>query len=271
MPQPKKDPQAPTRPLSSPNRKRASKRVNAPQNSEPAVVEAVGYIRVSTNEQADSGLGLEAQRQKIRAQCEANGWNLLRLHEDAGVTAKHLDRPALRAALDDLRPGRVLVVLKLDRLTRSVRDLGELTELIEEAGADWASVTEKFDTTTASGRLILGIMVQLSQWEREVISERTTDALAVRKSQGLRLGTTPLGYRTVEDALGVKHVEEVEEEMKAVRLARELRGGGLSLRRIAALLDEAGFKTKRGGKWEAMTVQKILKTRYIETIEPGDR
>lgn len=262
----KKDPQtAPARANSAPNRKRTSSRATA----QPDIIEAIGYVRVSTGEQADSGLGLEAQRQKIKFQCEANGWNLLRLHEDPGFTAKNLDRPGLRAALAELKPGRVLVVLKLDRLTRSVRDLGELTEIIDEAGADWASVQEKFDTTTATGRLQLSIMVLLSQWEREVISERTTDALAVRKIENKRLGTTPLGYKTIEED-GVKRIVVDEEEMKAVKLARELHAGHLSLRRIAALLDEAGFKTKRGGKWHSMTVHKLLKTRYIESIEPPE-
>lgn len=247
-----------------PKRKRSAPLVNVQSGQ----IEAIGYIRVSTGEQADSGLGLEVQRQKIAAQCEANGWKLIKTYEDAGVTAKHLDRPALQTALESLRPGRVLVVLKLDRLTRSVRDLYDLTQIIEGAGADWASVNEKFDTTSATGRLILGIMVQLSQWERETISERTVDALAIRRLRGQRLGTTPLGYRTVEDADGSKRIEEDDDEQRTVKLARELHndGKGLSLRRIAAILDENGHKTKRGGKWEAMTVQKLLKTRYVETL-----
>lgn len=252
---------------STTKRKRAKPQTPLSVNAESGAIEAVGYVRVSTGEQADSGLGLEVQRQKIAAQCEANGWRLIAVYEDAGVTAKNLDRPALGEALDALKPGRVLVVLKLDRLTRSVRDLYDLTQRIEAEGADWASVMEKFDTTTATGRLILGIMVQLSQWERETISERTTDALAVRKSRGERLGTTPLGYRTVENDDGSKSIVEDADEQRTVALARQLREAGLSLRAIAKILTENGHKTKRGGSWEAATIAKLVKPRYVEEIE----
>lgn len=209
---------------------------------------------------------MEAQRARIEGQCAANGWTLLGIYEDAGLSAKTLDRPGLQAALKKLKPGRVLLALKLDRLTRSVRDLYDLTKLIDEAGADWACVQEKFDTTTATGRLILAIMVQLSQWERETISERTVSALQAKRARGERLGTTPLGYKTVTGADGKTHIEEDEEEMTTRRMVRELRESGTSLRGIARALEMLGRKTKRGGKWEAATIAKLLQTTQIETM-----
>lgn len=250
-----------------PARKRSAapnRAVNATTSS--AALEVVGYIRVSTTEQADSGLSLIAQRERIEAQAAANGWKLLAVYEDAGVSAKTLERPGLQSALKKLRPGRVLLAMKLDRLTRSVRDLYELTQTIESSGAEWATIQDKFDTTTPTGRLMLGIIVQLSQWERETIADRTITALAVKKSRRERLGTTPLGFKTVVDADGVTRLEVEPEEAETVRLARELREGGLSLRKVAELLTSSGRKTKRGGKWEAATVAKLVAPRYVENL-----
>lgn len=234
--------------------------------AEDAPLQAVGYIRVSTAEQADSGLSMAAQRARIEAQAIANGWELIALHEDAGLSAKTLSRPGLRAALADLAPGRVLLALKLDRLTRSVRDLYELTDLIETAGAEWACVQEKFDTTTASGRLMLNLIVQLSQWEREVIGERTAAALSTKKVRRERLGTTPLGYETLTAEDGTRRVIRDEAEQETIRLARQLRASGLSLRGVGQALAAQGRRTKRGGQWNPRTVALLMEDRYLEQI-----
>jgi site-specific DNA recombinase len=231
-----------------------------------AVTVAVGYVRVSTQEQADSGLSLAAQRTRIEAQALANGWELAAVFEDAGLSAKTLDRPGLRAALAALTPGRVLLALKLDRLTRSVRDLYELTDRIEQAGAEWACVQERFDTTTASGRLMLNLIVQLSQWEREVIGERTAAALSTKRVRRERLGATPLGFVTVTTDDGGRRVDVDDGGAETVRLARQWRAEGLSLRAVAARLTAQGRPTKRGGRWQAATVARLLETRYLETI-----
>ncbi|KAF0250401.1 MAG: recombinase [bacterium] len=223
--------------------------------------QAIIYCRVSTQDQADSGLGLEAQEQRCNAYAIANGWNVVDTFIDAGVSAKSIDRPELKKALASLTPGSVLIVLKLDRLTRSVADLQPLSEQLSRAGAEWVSVQEKFDTSTATGRLMLRMILELSQWEREVIGERTSSALQQKKRRKERLGTTPLGYTTLE-----KQVIAVDGEQATVARARELRQTGLSMRKIAAKLTDEGHKTKRGGRWQAETIAKILKTRYIEQI-----
>lgn len=227
----------------------------------PDTKQAIIYCRVSTQEQADSGLGLEAQEQRCRAYAIANNWSIAGLYVDAGISAKSIDRPQLQHALEALTPNSVLVVLKLDRLTRSIADLQPLSEQISRAGAEWVSVQEKFDTSNATGRLMLRMILELSQWEREVIGERTSSALQQKKRRKERLGTTPLGFTTVE-----KQVVALPSEQVTVARARELRHQGLSMRKIAAKLTDEGHKTKRGGRWQAETIAKILKPRYVEQI-----
>lgn len=237
---------------------RAKKKLAVREETRRAII----YLRVSTTEQADSGLGLEAQERRCRAHCEAQGWEVVAVFVDAGVSAKSLDRPELENALRALAAGCALVVLKLDRLTRSVVDLPALLERIDATGADWVSVSEHVDTSTATGRLMLRLILEISQWEREVIAERTVAALAEKKARGERLGTTPLGYRT--DCDGNLTVDEAEQ--LTVSRARQLRDQGETLRAVAAVLTAEGHRTKRGGKWGAETVRLLLQPRYVETL-----
>jgi site-specific DNA recombinase len=189
------------------------------------------------------------------------------VHEDAGLSAKSLKRPGLTAALADLRPGRILLALKLDRITRRVRDLGDITEAIEKAGADWATVQERFDTTTATGRLMLNIIAELAQWEGEIISERTIAALAVLKERGSRLGAPPFGYRVVNTD-GQRELIEIPEELETVAMARRLRSEGLAYRQIASRLERAGRKTRHGStSWPPTTVKRLIQARYVETLQ----
>lgn len=234
--------------------------------SEPTeVTEAVAYVRVSTQDQADSGLGMEAQKARIAAYCTAQGWTLEEVFTDAGVSAKTLDRPGLKDALDALRPGRVLVALKLDRLTRTARDLDDLTARVLQTGGQWATVEGQYDTGSAMGRFMLDLVARLAQMEREVTAERTSAALQAKRSRRERLGTTPLGYRTVETAEG-RRVEADAEGQETVRMARALFNAGKSYRAIAAELTAAGRPTKRGGAWHPETVRYMVRERYMEEI-----
>jgi len=235
---------------------------NAPETA----VEVIGYVRVSTGEQAHSGLGLEAQRRRIQAQARANGWNLLALFEDAGVSAKTLERPGLNAALEMLTPGRVLLALKMDRLTRSAGDLLRFQKMVDGRGAAWATVQERIDTTTATGRLMRTLLATLAEWERDTIAERTVAALASKKERGERLGTTPLGYRTEKDEEGSTRLVPVACEMATVLRARELHGLGYSLPSIARTLTHENHSTKRGGRWFATSVSRLLAPRYVESL-----
>ena len=141
---------------------------------------AIGYIRVSTDKQADKGLSLDAQSEKIRAMAVVHGTELADVIVDAGESAKNLDRPGMERILDLVRGGEVdtVIVAKLDRLTRSVRDLADLLEVFQRKGVSLVSVAESLDTGSAAGRLVLNIMVTVSQWEREAIA--FTDNLSAR-------------------------------------------------------------------------------------------
>lgn len=222
----------------------------------------VGYIRVSTEGQADGGVSLDAQRSKLEAYAFACDLDLVIVEVDAGLSAKTMRRPGLQRALESLRRGDAegLLVAKLDRLTRSVRDLGTLVEDYFSDGLSLLSVGDSIDTRSAAGRLVLNVLASVSQWEREATGERTREALAHVKAQGVLLGAEGLGWcRTDErDADGRVRVTSVASEAATVRRIVELRDAGLTLRAIAVRVTEEGNRTKRGGKWYASTVRAIL-------------
>ncbi len=222
----------------------------------------VGYTRVSTEDQAREGVSLAAQRAKLEAYAVAMDLELVAVREDAGVSASTLDRPGLRAALEDLGAGRAdaLLVAKLDRLTRSVRDLGALLEEYFARRFGLLSIADAVDTRTAGGRLVLHVLASVSQWEREAIGERTSDALQHLKRLGVRLGGEALGWRRSdeEDDDGRKVVEVDSRERATVARIVQLRRSGASLRAICERLAAEGRATKRGGRWAAATVAKVL-------------
>lgn len=216
---------------------------------------AVGYIRVSTGHQAESGLSLETQTAKVRAMATVEGVELLDIITDAGESAKSIDRPGLQSLLEMVDAGTIQVVIipKLDRLTRSVKDLGELLECFTRQGVTLVSVEDKLDTGTAAGRLVLNIMVSVSQWEREAIGERTKAVLSHKRANGRVYGVTPYGY----DRDGDKLVVNSAEQAIIVRI-RDWRELGYSLRDIADRLNSEGIPTKRGNQWAAQTVKNAL-------------
>jgi DNA invertase Pin-like site-specific DNA recombinase len=160
-------------------------------------MQAVGYVRVSTERQADQGVSLDAQDAKVRAMATVQGATLVGVIVDGGESAKSLNRPGLQRLLAMVNGGKVqaVIVAKLDRLTRSVKDLCGLLELLEKKKVALISVAESLDTSSAAGRLVITIMGAVSQWEREAIGERTRDALGHKKSNGERVGNIEYGYR----------------------------------------------------------------------------
>jgi site-specific DNA recombinase len=219
----------------------------------------VAYLRVSTEKQADNGVSLEAQRAKVSAYASLYDLELVDTIVDAGVSAKTLQRPGLVRALEMLRRGAAdaLLVAKLDRLTRSVRDLGELVE--RYFGAEKAallSVGEQVDTRTAAGRLVLNVLGSVSQWERETIGERTAAAMHHKAAKGEYIGgAVPYGYRVDEKGVAL---EPVQAEQFIVAEVRRLRTVGLSLRAIARELDARGHRARGGGRFAAVQVQRML-------------
>lgn len=204
----------------------------------------IGYLRVSTSEQADSGLGMEAQRQAIEQEAGRRGWEIVALMEDAGASAKSmLGRPGLTEALETIESGKAdaLVVAKLDRLSRSMADF---TKLMERSWRKrWALVALDLgvDTTTPAGEMIANSVANFSQFERRLIGQRTKDALAVKRQQGVRLGRPKSMPPETE------------------RLIRQLHADGLSVRKIAAYLNTHNVPTAHGGAaWYPTSIQRVL-------------
>ena len=222
-------------------------------------IRAVGYVRVSTTQQAETGVSLDTQTEKIRAMAVVQDAELDDVIIDAGASAKDLNRPGLVRvlALVEKRHVDAVIVAKLDRLTRSVRDLGELLERFERRGVSLVSVAESLDTGTAAGRLVLNVMASVSQWEREVIGERTREALAHKKSQGQRIGTVPFGYALADDG---RTLVQQPDEQATLSLLLEYRAAGFSLRAIATELNRRGLRTRSGVAWRHEYVRNLLIT-----------
>jgi site-specific DNA recombinase len=216
----------------------------------------IGYARVSTQEQVTDGVGLQAQCARIAAYCGAMDWLLGEIITDAGESAKTLRRPGMAKVLADVRHGAIsrVVIFKLDRITRSTRDLAELIELFGTFNTSLVSVSESLDTETAAGRLVVNMLGVVAQWEREAIGERTAEALAHKRRNGLVYGHTPFGFRRVANKLVPDEVQQ-----RALKKARSMRSAGASLRRIAAELDAMQVAPNGGAaRWHPQTVKIIL-------------
>src|SRR5438034_2325756 len=191
-------------------------------------MQAIGYVRVSTDRQAELGVSLEAQESKIRAMATIHSAELLEVIVDGGESAKSLNRPGLQRLLALLNAGKVqaVIVAKLDRLTRTVKDLCGLLELFDKRKVALVSVAESLDTGSAAGRLVITIMGAVSQWEREAIGERTRDALKHKRGQGERVGNIAFGSRLSDDG---QHLEPDPAEQAALAEIPRLRQQGTTL------------------------------------------
>ena len=221
----------------------------------------LGYIRVSTDEQAGSGVSLASQAAKVALFAELHDLEMVELIEDPGASAKSLDRPGLKRALAMLDSGEAsgLVIAKLDRLTRNVADLARLLEgyFDERAGRLLFSVGDSIDTRTAAGRLVLNVLMSVAQWEREANVERTRDAMRHKRGRGERLGKVPYGWDLGPDG---RTLVATAREQEGLALMVELAGRGLALSAIAAELGARGFRPKGGGPdWRRSTIGDILK------------
>ncbi len=213
---------------------------------------------MSTEKQADFGVSLEAQTEKVRAMAVVQAAELADVIVDAGESAKSLNRPGMARLLSVVDAGVVdtVIIAKLDRLTRSVKDLAELLERFTRRGVSLVSVAESLDTGTAAGRLVLNIMTAVSQWEREAIGERTRDAMHHKRANGERVGTVPFGYRMAADGL---HLEADPAEQGILSRIRELKTAGHTTREIAEELNRQGFTTRRGTAWRFQYVAEALR------------
>lgn len=204
----------------------------------------IGYVRVSTDEQADSGAGLAAQRSAIAEDARRRGWTLVDVREDAAASGKSLSgRPGLTAALEAVEDGTAdaLIVAKLDRLSRSLLDFAALMERSQRKGWSLVALDLGVDTSTPSGEMMANVLAVFAQFERRLIGQRTREALAAKRAAGARLGRPPALPMSVRR-----------------RISRE-RARGESLAAIADHLNADKVPTAQGGKqWYPATIRKVL-------------
>jgi DNA invertase Pin-like site-specific DNA recombinase len=214
-------------------------------------IRALCYTRVSTSEQAESGAGLAAQRTAVLGEVERRGWTLVELVEDAGHSSATLDRPGISAVLArlDRNEADALVVAKLDRLTRSIKDFGDLADRARRK--KWAIVALDLgvDMTTPAGELVASVVAGTAQYERRIIGQRTKEALAARRAAGVRLGRP---MRTPSET---------------VRRIVDDRANGLTLKAIAEGLTADGIPTVHGGLWHPATVRAVLISQNARAME----
>jgi DNA invertase Pin-like site-specific DNA recombinase len=222
--------------------------------ADPKIV--VGYVRVSTDEQA---LGPEAQREAIVSWCEAEGATLAAVHDDIGVSGGTPveKRPGLNLALDALAEhgAGVLLVAKRDRLARDVIVGAVAERMAERLGARVLSADGTGNGDGPEHQLMRHLIDCFASYERALIGARTKAALRVKKMRGERVGAIPLGYRLADDA---GKLEEDPREQKAIALIHELRGKGLSLRAIDRELRGRGFPARSGKAWHVQTLANVI-------------
>jgi DNA invertase Pin-like site-specific DNA recombinase len=217
----------------------------------------VSYLRVSTDRQGRSGLGLEAQRQAVTAFLNGGQWTLLAEMVEV-ETGKNNDRPQLAKALELCRmTGATLVVAKLDRLARNARFLLSVVEGSGEGGVVFCDLPSL--PAGPVGKFMLTQMAAVAELEAGLISQRTRAALAAAKARGAKLGGYRGGPKVAPEA-GTKARQDQAAAFAASigPIARELRDSGLSLRQIGAALAERGMRTPRGGQWSAAAVNAVL-------------
>jgi DNA invertase Pin-like site-specific DNA recombinase len=200
----------------------------------------VAYLRVSTEEQGSHGTGIDAQRVALEAELGRRGWSDVAWVFDPGYSAKDLARPGIQNALAMLSEGRadVLMVSKLDRLSRSLLDFASLMERCDREGWSLVALDLGVDTTTPQGEMMAGVLAVFAQFERRLIKERTKVGLAVRKAQGVRIGRPNEIPAPIRDRI------------------RSERAAGMTYAAIADRLTSEGIPTARGGsRWYASSVQ----------------
>lgn len=223
--------------------------------------QAVAYIRVSTEEQAQEGLSLEAQRAQLQAYCTLRGMELVEIFCDAGVSAgtplvKRPQGKLLTARLDEKPRIDAIVAYKLDRLFRNTLDCLQALERWERQNIALHLIDmggQAIDTSSAMGRFFMTIMAGVAEMERNMTRDRTIMAMQHKKAKGGVVGTPPLGFRADEDGMLV----EVPHEQAALRRMHELKQQGRSVRQIAKLLNDEGHAC-RGRSWHKTSVHRWL-------------
>lgn len=226
-----------------------------------AITRVAAYLRVSTDMQARSGLGLGDQRRQVEAMATVKGWPAPQVYVDEGIsgTKESLRRPALAALMAAVEAGEIdaIIVNSIDRLARKARLTLELAEAFERSGVRLISCKESIDTTTPSGRLVFGVLAMMAEYERELIAERVRAALAEHsRRDGEAGGRLPYGYLRDEE----KRLRVSLEQARIVRRIFAYRYGPdrMTLRQIAARLNRGGYHSPQGAHWHHSSVAAVL-------------
>ncbi len=219
-------------------------------------MKAIGYIRVSTEQQANEGVSLDNQRERIEAYCQYRSLDLAGIIEDAGISGgKNKGRPGFIDLLDRIETGDVDVVVlySLERLSRDMLTLLALERLLDERNVELHTVEGTVDTSTPDGWMSFAMKSFLGEMERRQIRYRTKKAMSYKKSQGSVVGSVPFGYRREGDALVIDTHEQV-----IIETANRLYGQGVKLADICKELGSMGFKTRTGKAFTAQQVKRII-------------
>ena len=217
----------------------------------------IGYCRVSSDKQVDVGMSLEVQEFQIRKYAELYEIRLGEIIVDAGESARSLKRPGMQRIIELMDSGLCsgVLVVKLDRLTRSVKDLCHLLERYFFKNKVLISVQEKIDTNSAMGRMVMNVVMSISQWEREATSERTRAVLQHKKAKGERVGNIAFGYKLALDGV---HLEEHLREQEILEVVTLMRKSGMTLNEISKDVRLRGYQSRNGKPFGISSIHAML-------------
>ncbi len=215
-------------------------------------MQLIGYVRVSSDSQEDN-TSLVEQQERIHYYCAAMGHKLIETRSEV-ASGSNMNRPILQTIIDSLPNIDGIIVLKLDRLSRSVLDTVKLISELNQDDKNLVAVEQQLDTSSSSGRLFVNIMASFSEYERELINERTQGGRKYKASKG--------GYAYGKPRFGMKAVNkeliEDEEQQRTIKVIKNHRRSGKSFYEIAKYLNENGFQTKQGKQWHDTSVKNVL-------------
>jgi DNA invertase Pin-like site-specific DNA recombinase len=214
------------------------------------------YIRVSTEEQAVEGYSISGQRERLKAFCVAQSWETIKFYVDEGISGRSTERPALKKLMKDIEDGLidVLLVYRLDRLTRSVRDLHDILDFLEKHNCQFRSATEVYDTSTAMGRMFITIVAAIAEWESANLGERVRLGQIEKARQGEWSAPAPYGFRKNNQ----KRLEVNPDEIEAVKLMIRKVKEGYSFRQLSMYMQNTSYKPRRGYKWHIASLLDLL-------------
>lgn len=216
---------------------------------------AIGYVRVSTDKQAEEGISIDAQIAKIQAWASFNDYELIHIYSDEGISGYSLNkRNGMNQALKHVSKDMAFICYSLSRISRNVIDTIHISQTIEKKGADLVSLSEKIDTTGASGKMIFNMLAVLNQFERDQTAERTKLAMQFKKTNNQAYSPTPYGY----NRFGNELVINITEALNIIRI-KDMYQDGKGFTEIARTLNGEGIPTKQNKFWQASTVRLLLK------------